>query len=320
MHSEPKHSPAVTSFSSPFVVVEDFLDGDVADSMRAALEAHFANPESHSPSTHQIWNYWYVPNQYMYLRTQPEKIFPKTLVEKFVAALRMWSVDQLGMSKVSWPYLSLYLNGCRQDLHNDATNGRFAFVYSMTPSSRRTTGGETILLGEGDLVRKYLKQPAAGSAIRHLIEPHFNRLLVFDDRIVHGVERVDGSMDPREARCVLHGHIEEAGPQVRGALSVTTVRDAIQSVFETFLDEATAATQIYQGPLVIRWSITAAGRADQIRIILDRVLSRSAAEIEWRVVRDRLLEILQEARFPASEGETEVTLPVSFGGSLKRGR
>ena len=33
--------------------------------------------------------------------------------------------------------------------------------------------------------------------------PKWNRLTIFDARLPHGVRRVEGTRDPREARCVL---------------------------------------------------------------------------------------------------------------------
>ena len=113
--------------------------------------------------------------------------------------LSSWSVSRLGLREVTWPYPSLYVSGCRQNLHNDTGNGDFAFVYSLTRNDRRSTGGETIVLHEGDLFRRHLATAQAGRGLFDAIEPRFNRLVVFDDRLVHGVERVEGAMDPREA-------------------------------------------------------------------------------------------------------------------------
>src|SRR5262249_10272916 len=156
---------------------DNFLGTDVAQAMRKDVEEHFADPSRHRPETHQVWNYWFVPRLYTYLRTQPEKIIQPRIVEHFVSTLRNWSSESLGLEKVTWPYLSLYVNGCSQGLHNDSQNGRFAFVYSLTRIERRTTGGQTLLLREGDLFRRYLRKPSAGITFCELIEPQFNRLV-----------------------------------------------------------------------------------------------------------------------------------------------
>jgi len=112
-----------------------------------------------------------VPNLYTYLRTSPEKVIRREYVEQFMRSLEIWSGKNLGMNRVGYPYLSLYVDGCRQALHNDAKNGRFAFVYSLTRNERKTIGGETIVLHEGDPFRTKLKTPAAGRNFYTCIEP-----------------------------------------------------------------------------------------------------------------------------------------------------
>jgi hypothetical protein len=60
---------------APVAVFGNFLPKDLAEAMRADIDAHFAKPGAHRPNTHQVWNYWFVPELYTYLRTSPEKIF-----------------------------------------------------------------------------------------------------------------------------------------------------------------------------------------------------------------------------------------------------
>ena len=45
-----------------------------------------------------------------------------------------------------------------------------------------------------------------------LVQPHFNRLTVFDGRYPHGVRPVEGTRDPLKARLVLHGWFTEPTP------------------------------------------------------------------------------------------------------------
>lgn len=45
-----------------------------------------------------------------------------------------------------------------------------------------------------------------------LVEPRFNRLIVFDGRYPHGVRMVEGTRDPVKARAVLHGWFTEPAP------------------------------------------------------------------------------------------------------------
>ena len=45
-----------------------------AREMRRDIDTHFSAPEQHRADTHQVWNYWFVPDSYTYLRTAPEKV------------------------------------------------------------------------------------------------------------------------------------------------------------------------------------------------------------------------------------------------------
>jgi hypothetical protein len=200
--------------SPPLIIVDGFLPAEVALQMRRGIDEHFADPQLHQPETHQVWNYWFVPELYTYLRANPEKVIGPECAAAFHDALRRWSIATLGMANVSWPFLSLYVPGCRQGWHNDSRNGRFGFVYSLTRDPRRTLGGETLVRREADPFRANLTQPQAGRGFYETIEPRFNRLLIFDDRLPHAVERLEGAMDPVEGRFVLHGHVSEGGPIV----------------------------------------------------------------------------------------------------------
>ena len=158
----PAMTSAIQTMHAPHLVIDDFLSVEVAARMRADIERHFADPGHHRPDTHQVWNYWFVPSLYTYLRTAPEKVLQRADIELFMDVMSSWSVSRLGLRAVSWPYLSLYVSGCRQNLHNDTGNGDFAFVYSLTRNDRRSTGGETIVLHEGDLFRRHVATPQAG--------------------------------------------------------------------------------------------------------------------------------------------------------------
>ena len=88
---------ALQTMRAPCLVVDDFLPAAVAAQMRGAIERHFADPANHRPDSHQIWNYWYVPGLYTYLRTAPEKVLPRTDVELFMEVLSSWSTSRLGL-------------------------------------------------------------------------------------------------------------------------------------------------------------------------------------------------------------------------------
>lgn len=305
------------ALTAPVIVIDDFMPAEVAAAMRADIEAHFSDPAHHRPESHQVWNYWYVPGLYAYLKTQPEKIIRRALVEQFIAALRNWSSAAAGLTTVTWPFLSLYVDGCNQGLHNDSKNGRFAYVYSLTPIERRTNGGETIVLHEGDPFRRNLRRANAGEGLYDLIEPRFNRLVVFDDRLVHGVQRVSGSMDPIEARCVMHGHIEEAGPVIAGPLSRKSVAEGIRGTLGRFVADRLGLIHSYHGLLVLRFCVTPLGDVADARITVDRVFHEREYGSEWPEIRSKLLEAFRAAAFPPAPAETIVTVPLTFGGPVR---
>jgi Rps23 Pro-64 3,4-dihydroxylase Tpa1-like proline 4-hydroxylase len=300
---------------APILVADDFLPPEAALAMRQDIDAHFAEPGAHRADTHQVWNYWYVPELYNYLRTTPEKVIRRDRVDSFVGALQAWSIGTLGMGNVTWPYLSLYVSGCRQELHNDAVNGRFAFVYSLTRDQRRTIGGGTLVFREGDPFRSKLAEASAGRGFYDIVEPNFNRLIVFDDRLPHAVERVEGSMDPVEGRFVLHGHLTESGT-ITGALPVAVVEEAVSGLLRDFGARNVAQIALYQGPLVLRFIISPRGSVETCEILVDRVVHADPGHTDWEPLRTDLIKKLMALKFPPADGETTVTQPLAFAAHL----
>jgi hypothetical protein len=302
---------AASPLAERLVIVDDFLPATLAEAMRADIDAHFDRPDAHAAASHQVWNYWFVPELYTYLRTQPEKVIDPERVRGFFDHLRGWCAQALGLSNVTWPYLSLYVGGCRQGLHNDAGNGRFGFVYSLTRNDRATIGGQTVVHHAGDPVRAMLTRPGAGRAFYDLVEPRFNRLVLFDDRLPHAVERVDGSMDPREGRFVLHGHVSEGAPMAVGALSADAMTLPLTAALKAF--ERSVFMDGLHGPLVLRLTVRPDGVADACRIVLDRVLQAGPDDGRWPRLRADLVAAVLAVPFPAASAPTELLLPVSFG-------
>ncbi|HYD38179.1 MAG TPA: hypothetical protein VEA60_11230 [Allosphingosinicella sp.] len=302
------------TFASPYLILDDFLPRDEAVAMRRQINAHFAEPHRQSPDRHQVWNYWYVPGLYTYLRTLPEKVIERALVARFIQALTVWAEYMLGLGHVTWPYLSLYVDGCEQKLHNDSVNGRFGFVYSLTWDERKTTGGETIVLKEGDLFRDNMGRASAGAGLLDLIEPRFNRLTLFDDRMPHGVQRVEGSMNPVEGRFVLHGHISESGPIAEGPLDPAAVAGRVQEALAPLFADIQRMAVLHHGPLVLRLTIQPDGRVGGIERLVDRVARADGNSAGVAV--GEAMRIIRALSFPEAPAPTQATLPLLFGGSL----
>jgi hypothetical protein len=298
---------------APYMVIDDFMPASTAQAMRDAAEAHLGNPYRHTPDTHTDWDYWHVPGLYTYLRTRPGKVLGASLADAFATCLCDWSTSTLGLSTVTASYLSLYVDGCRQGQHNDSGNGRFAFVYSLTKDHRMSTGGETLIWREDDYFATRLHRPGAGETFFTAIEPKFNRLVIFDDRMPHAVQLVEGNMDPLEGRLVIHGHLKEGGPVIVGPLPVADVLAAASRVARSLEAELGQALAIYHGPAIVRFTVGVDGAGDPPPHKRHRVKRLRGDGPAVRDVLDGLIARLTEHRFANCLEPTTVMLPFAFG-------
>ena len=137
---ESRHS----TVSRTVVIVDRFAPE--AEALRATFDERFAEPRS-TRADRFVWDWWHVPGQYTALRTPAWTYFPKRVYEAFHRRLVAWGRETLGCHDISPPWLSLYIDGCRQELHGDLPHGPFAFVFSLTHWRGRVfTGGETLLV------------------------------------------------------------------------------------------------------------------------------------------------------------------------------
>jgi len=297
---------SVQTMREPYLVIDDFLPIAVAGQMRRDIENPYNRPIASLGDVNTC------------LETPPEKVIQRQHLELFMDVLRSWSATRLGLREVTWPSLRVYIDGCQQPLHNDAGNGRFGFVYSLTRDRRRTTGGQTILLREGDLFRRNIGAARARSDFVDAIEPRFNRLVVFDERLPHGVGRVDGSMDPVEGRVALHGCLQVAGPTVAGTLAEQQVGAIVAAAWSDFIKAAAARVRLYHGSVVARLEINALGQVDACTLLMDRVIATDAADIGWPKLAAELVARLKQCRFAEAAGPTVVIQPFLVGETFTR--
>jgi len=297
---------------APYVVVDDFMPPSEALEMRSAAETHLGNPYQHSMGTHANWDYWYVPDLYTYLRADPEKVLGARLTGAFQSRLVQWTAENLGHVPARGCHLSLYVSGCRQAQHNDAANGRFGYVYSLTKNDRRTSGGETLIWKEANYFESRMDQPASGPAFYESISPRFNRLLVFDDRMPHAVQLVEGTMDPIEGRLVIHGHMHEAGPLISGPLSPGAVVAVAEELARTFSSELGALARAYRGPATIRLTVRPDGSVATAKLILDRVKRLRGQGPPAAEIVSRLVDLVTRLQFQSAAEDTNVVLPFAF--------
>jgi hypothetical protein len=299
------------SLRASHLIVDDFMPREVAAAMRAAIEEYLGNPYSHTAESRMAWNYFYVPGLYAYLRASPERVLGAELAKAFQHRLASWSTANYGLVPRAAPYLGLYVHGCRQNEHNDAANGRFGFVYSLTKNERRTIGGETLIWREDALAPRSMRQPKFGDDLRHAISPRFNRLLLFDDHMPHAVQIVEGDMDPLEGRVVLHGHLIERTPFIDGPAPLEPVMDVAKSMVAQFFSEIKASA--YHGLVVVRITFSPEGKVADCRLLVDRVKQLCGGDSTVQSVVGDLLGRAASLRFPPSEEASAVTIPVQFG-------
>lgn len=294
------------------VVVDGFAKE--ARGLRAHFDERFAEPRR-ATGDRFVWDPWHVDGQYTALRTPAWRYFPKPLYEAFHQRLAWWGRRTLGCHDVSPPWLSVYVDGCEQRLHGDLPHGPLAFVFSLTDWARRTfRGGETLILSDEvlDFWRDFTSTRALEEGeLLDAVEPRFNRLVVFDPRLPHGVRRVDGTRDPRQGRVVVHGWFVQPRPFIEGPLSVTALGRAIDGL-SAFLGEALADGPPLAGLLSLGVTVSAAGQVGRVRVLSDT--TRVPGELEparRRVVR-AVVKQVTSWRLPKARGPSQVTLPLVF--------
>lgn len=285
-----------------------------AKPLRAHFDARFADPRR-ATADRFVWDLWHVPGQYTALRTPAWQFFPQKTYDAFHQRLVWWGRRTLGCHDVSPPWLSCYVNGCEQRLHGDLPHGPVAWVFSLTHWSRRTfTGGETLLLREEvlDLWRGFVSTRAVEEPeVFEAVPAKFNRLVAFDPRIPHGVRRVDGSMDPREGRLVIHGWFVQPRPFIEGPLPEGALEGAIARVTDA-LSPFLAAGVAPVGLLSLGFTVER-GAAKDVKVLADT----TRVPVEQAQEKARLLRAVRAAlathRF-SKAGRSRVTLPLVFEG------
>jgi hypothetical protein len=286
-------------------MVRDFF-GE-AEVMREALDERFRDVYTNST----YWEYFCDPRMYTYLRTAPQEMIPTAVFERFMQRLRLWCMENLGLIPMSEPYLHLMVNGCKLGLHSDFHNGAWGYVYSLTRwENRKFSGGETLLLRDG--VPSYKKHHVHGEVLYELIPAHFNQLLVFDDRIVHGTPTIEGSMDPLDGRIVLVGHIRATSPVVSGSLRWGEARRVVLAALPHLRDRIRSYKDV-QGTITYRLEIGATGTVESVTILTDNVVTpftgydHSDAVASVKSITQQTIAGL---KFPPAAGKSAVIVPV----------
>ncbi|HTR55179.1 MAG TPA: 2OG-Fe(II) oxygenase [Kofleriaceae bacterium] len=306
--------------SRSLIVVDRFAPE--ATELRATFDARFAEPRR-ARDDRFVWDWWHVPGQYTHLRTPAWTYFPRALYERFHRRLVAWGREVLGCHDVSPPWLSCYVDGCRQELHGDLPHGPWAFVFSLTRwRGRAFSGGETLLVRDEvldywhEFPRLGIRPSRGGLALRtrgveqdelvRAVEPKFARLVAFDPRIPHGVREVRGTQDPRAGRLVIHGWFVQPRPFVRGPLAP---RPLLARAHEL---GALVGQVPMAGMLALAFGVDRRGGVRDLRLLSDTTrVPRGDERARLAVVR-AMRRAVAGWRFGPQRGPSRVTLPLVF--------
>ena len=281
--------------------------------LRSFFEKQFASPLKAHPKRF-VWDYWNVPDQYRLIRTPAYHYFPKKLYQDFHSALVQWGRENLGCHDISPPWLSYYVEGCQQNLHSDVPHGPWAFVYSLSPKDIKFSGGETFLL-KSNLLDYWSNYKEANdreqNSFIEKIESKFNRLVVFDPRVPHGVTEVRGVTDPREARLVIHGWFVEPRPYVVGGLHVNEVSAVLGPFLEGMGDLLESLSAIW-GTLSLQLKVLRNGSVVSVKLLTNTLVSTSHQMNEVELLEKTILKDMKKLRFARAGKNSVLVVPLIF--------
>jgi len=271
------------SAKGPFVLNHWIVDRFYSEAaqLRAEFDKKFADP-LHTHAERFVWDYWHVPGEYTHLRTPAYNYFSSKRYTAFHRYLVQWGREHLGCHDISPPWLSCYVQGCRQQAHQDVPHGPLAFVFSLSPAKRKFSGGETFIV-----------RP------RTLITPEFNRLTLFNPSLSHGVREVKGTHDPREGRLVIHGWFVNPRPFWVGPITVAQVRKGLD---QGFAQIPFSELDLGQGFAAFRLTINKDGSVAKVHTLVETFKHLSKVK--------KLLPYLGRFRFARLKRSVSLTLPL----------
>lgn len=289
-----------------------FLNQKLAKNLRAAFDSVYDDPR-HTPAERFMWDHWNLENQYRMHRTMARDFLPKNIYQNLQDSLVQFGQEHLGCHSISNPWLSYYTEGDEQMLHTDSPHGPWAYVYSLTNwDKRKFSGGETLILRPEIL--NYWENYNRSTGKEHsdiftIVPPEFNQLLVFDPRLPHGVRRVSGVHDPREARLVIHGWFVNPEPFITGSLKMSEITKTLNAQ----IGEAFAQINIpenIQGILTLRIQINKNGQVLKMQDLTNTLVCRQPDQMQS--FKNMLMKKLKLMKLPKSKGLSELTLPLIF--------
>jgi 2-oxoglutarate-Fe(II)-dependent oxygenase superfamily protein len=292
-----------------FTVDRFFAD---ARRLRRAFDRTLREDQSPFSPGRFVWERWHVDGQFSQYRTPARAFFAAPLLAEFERRLLAWARRAVGLSLLgSPPWLSSVTDGGYQGLHRDSPNGELAFSYGLSRPGARFRGGET-LLARPDLL-DYWRSGSHRAKAAHLpmwdeIPPRFDRLVVFDARLPHGVRAVEGPRHPRDGRVAIQGWLRPGGCLVDGPLD----RERVEATVTAALEGKRLARDLAgaEGLYVTRLGVDRTGRVRGSRALLDWLVSTSPKiEAAARAAR-AITSALARTRFERRARPSEVTVPI----------
>ncbi|HVJ65358.1 MAG TPA: hypothetical protein VM901_08895 [Bdellovibrionota bacterium] len=300
---------------SDFLIANRFYSR--ASALRKVFDANFS-PAAVAHNNRFVWDYWYFENKYVHFRTPALQYFPAEVIQNFTDHLVHWGQRTLGCNAITAPWLSYYIDGCKQELHGDIPHGPWAYVYSLTLDPKHFSGGDTIMLRESIL--NYWNHVESFDGLDHhkifeSIRPDFNRLLVFDGRIPHGVSTVQGPRDPKLARVVLHGWFTEPSPYIDGPLKAKAAAKTLNQILQKCSNDFTELEGT-SGTLSLRLDVSAAGELQKVVPLISSLKTphfdtKRVSQLVTKIFRDEA----RGAKFEKSRSASKITLPLIFSQS-----
>jgi hypothetical protein len=288
-----------------------------AGRLREEFDRLYVDPRK-ADSKRFSWDWWHVPGQYTLLRTPAYAFFSGPLWKSLEQEILEFGQKQLGCTGITPPWMSCYVEGCRQELHADVPHGPFAYVFSLTPWKRRKfSGGETQLLAPEVLDWWSNFQTIGGLEKENFVKTvpaDFNRMIVFDPRVPHGVSEVRGTLDPREGRLVIHGWFTDPKPYFEGSLPAQSSARVLDA-FVGDLGKALESFPTVHGTVVLRVEVRPSGEISRVQRLVDTLISLERtpdAQEQVKRLSGQIARALRSVSFPKSKSGGKITLPLLF--------
>jgi hypothetical protein len=295
------------SRSQHVVVTDNFTKS--AKTLRKYFDQQFSDPTS-VDAKRFVWDYWHIPDQYTLLRTPAYHYFPDKMYMQFHKQLVQWGRENLGCWDISPPWMSLYVDGCKQELHSDVPHGPWAYVFSLTLPKRKFSGGETQILKPETLSYWSGFSSAKDRELNSFVDriaPEFNRLICFDARYPHSVTEVKGVHEPRDARLVIHGWFTQPKTYIDGYLDGAHVEEVLNSATDQ-VQEVLPDFERVLGTVAVQLNVNVTGRVSSAKFSTNTLLFENGTQPA--LLNKKIIKIYSGLRFNRARGSTKMTVPL----------